>query len=191
MERAMNDFGDCSDNEMYQLVSAIANGDRLKILGILAGGEVTVEQLASEICLDSTTLGMQLAILGRAGLITTRKDAHRRLLSLRHQATSALEAWGRNRLAPDLARTDTVDSVPPSVRHFFDGHRLKSFPARHSRKLDVLSVLIGDFDPEKDYSEADVNQILLERHPDFATLRRALIDEGMMNRAGGVYRRVG
>ena len=39
------------------------------------------------------------------------------------------------------------------------------------------------------YLEKEVNQRLALFHPDVATLRRAMVDEGLLTRAGGVSRR--
>ena len=48
-----------------------------------------------------------------------------------------------------------------------------------------------EFEPGLRYEEADVNFRLQLFYPDYAALRRYLVDEGMMNRAEGVYWRTG
>jgi hypothetical protein len=55
----------------------------------------------------------------------------------------------------------------------------------------VLRWLAGHFRPGERYPEAQVNEILGRYHPDFATLRRLLVDEELMQRAGGMYWRAG
>ena len=176
--------------DFMRVVSALADVERIVILGILAGGEATTEQLALETGLELSTVGEHLAVLGRARLISTRKVGHRRLLALRQEGLNDLGAWSSDLIAGAAVGDEPVEDVPHGVRQFFTGRRLDSFPARQSRKIEVLSVLVRDFEPGNEYSEAEVNQILLKRYPDFATLRRALIDEGMMTRRAGVYRRV-
>ena len=69
--------------------------------------------------------------------------------------------------------------------------RLREIPARHKKRLVVLGWLVEDFQPGRRYDESEVNRILGRRHPDFATLRRRLVDEEFMQRASGVYWRTG
>jgi DNA-binding transcriptional ArsR family regulator len=169
-------------------IAAIANPDRLALLGLLDRREMTVEDLVAELQTDPLVIGRHLAELGKAALVSTRKDGQRRLLSLRRETLIELAEWCAEQLRETESREPPLD-VPESVRQFFSGARLSSFPARHSKKIEVLGVLVRDFETGMDYTESEVNQILLNRYPDFATLRRALIDEGLMIRAGGIYRR--
>ena len=77
------------------------------------------------------------------------------------------------------------------VRSFFRGDRLVSLPAR-AGKRSVLLRIVRDrcFPEDRDYEEKEVNMRLALLHPDVAALRRYLVDEGLMTRAGGIYRRV-
>jgi len=45
------------------------------------------------------------------------------------------------------------------------------------------------FPEEREYPEKEINQLLAVHHPDVASLRRYLVDEGFMSRAAGMYRR--
>lgn len=47
------------------------------------------------------------------------------------------------------------------------------------------------FEAGRPYPEPEVNERLKQLNPDFAALRRYLVEEGLMARAGGLYRRVG
>jgi hypothetical protein len=53
----------------------------------------------------------------------------------------------------------------------------------------VLEYLAGRFEPGRDYTEADVNAILGELHDDYVTVRRLLVDERLLERRSGIYRR--
>lgn len=77
------------------------------------------------------------------------------------------------------------------VQHAFlrDG-RLISLPRRRAYLLAACDMLAERFEPGRAYTEADVNAILADDGPDHATLRRLLVDEGRLERAGGLYRRV-
>ena len=69
------------------------------------------------------------------------------------------------------------------LRAFFDGDRLVSIPAQHSKRLTVLRCLAETvFERKRKYPEKEVNQLLAVRNPDAASLRRYLVDEGFMTR---------
>ena len=72
-----------------------------------------------------------------------------------------------------------------------DGGRLLTIPVQRKKRLVVLRWLAEDFQPGRKYDEAEVNRIIERRHPDFAALRRYLVDEELMQRRRGVYWRTG
>ena len=86
-------------------------------------------------------------------------------------------------------------------KHSFDGRVLERFvdvagrlhriPVQRKKRLAVLRWLVEDFQPGRPYAEAEVNRILYRRHPDFAALRRFLVDEELMQRRRSVYWRTG
>jgi hypothetical protein len=72
---------------------------------------------------------------------------------------------------------------------YLDGERLKIIPAKRSKKLIVLRWLVERFEPGVDYPESEVNALIKRSHEDFATLRRELYDNYLLDRSGGIYRR--
>jgi hypothetical protein len=81
--------------------------------------------------------------------------------------------------------------VDPIVRRFVRAGRLTVIPARRSKRRLVLDWLAQEFEPGRVYPEATVNNMLTRYHPDFAALRRYLVDEGFMERRQGFYWRAG
>jgi hypothetical protein len=78
------------------------------------------------------------------------------------------------------------------LENFVDlGGRLLSIPVQRKKRMAVLTWLVEDFQPGRLYPEAEVNRIISRRHPDFAALRRYLVDEELMQRRRGVYWRTG
>ena len=71
------------------------------------------------------------------------------------------------------------------------GDRLVSIPAQRTKRLAILRWLVDDFQRGRRYTEAEVNRTISRRHPDFATLRRYLVDEELMQRQRGIYWRTG
>ncbi|MEO8745430.1 MAG: DUF2087 domain-containing protein [Candidatus Dormiibacterota bacterium] len=69
------------------------------------------------------------------------------------------------------------------LANFLDaGDRLVEIPAQRKKRLAILRWPVEDFQPGHRYTETEVNQVITRRHPDFATLRRQLVDEELMQR---------
>ena len=94
-------------------------------------------------------------------------------------------------MSGDLQRAAAA-STDEVLRRFFgpDG-RLKTLPAKQSRQLAVYDLLAQRFIPGVRYTELEVNRELMAVYDDYVTLRRGLIDFGLMDRAGGQYWRSG
>ena len=78
------------------------------------------------------------------------------------------------------------------LRNFLDRDgKLTAFPAKRKMKIYCLFYLAQKFEPEKDYTEQEINNVLLDWHTfaDPATLRRELYDYGFLDRSrdGKVY----
>jgi len=69
--------------------------------------------------------------------------------------------------------------------------RLKTIPTKLSKLVVVLDHLAQAFEPGRHYPEAEVNEVLQRFHPDYAALRRYLVENGFMTREDNVYWRSG
>lgn len=74
------------------------------------------------------------------------------------------------------------------VARLFQGGRLERVPAKRKRRVGVLLEVLARFEPGRVYTEAEVNEVLLGVHPDFAYLRRELVNYRYLERAEGRYR---
>ena len=68
------------------------------------------------------------------------------------------------------------------LRHGLDGP-LDTFPSKDKRKYIIAQEIIKRFEVGKVYMEKEMNAVLIEIYPDFATIRRFFIDYGFMNRS--------
>ncbi len=83
------------------------------------------------------------------------------------------------------ARPDARSEVAAPIRRFFDAQgRLATWPAKQQDQVAVLRHLASSFDPDRRYSEQEVNVLLNQRHTwrDPATLRRQLYDHYLLDR---------
>ena len=75
------------------------------------------------------------------------------------------------------------------LRAFIQDGRLVSIPSKERRRQVVYRYLRDQvFVEDRSYPEKEVNQRLALFHPDVATLRRAMVDEGLLVRDAGIYR---
>jgi len=75
------------------------------------------------------------------------------------------------------------------LRNFVENGRLKALPVHASQRRVVLEYLSTQFEDDVEYGERDVNELLGRFHDDYASLRRYLVDEGLLTRSAGRYRR--
>ena len=78
------------------------------------------------------------------------------------------------------------------LRNFMtaDG-RLHTIPSKRAKRLIVLDHIAQSFEPGRTYQEPEVNAIIERFHPDYAALRRYLVDDQFLTREDNVYWRSG
>jgi hypothetical protein len=105
---------------------------------------------------------------------------------------SALISCGQDAaMAHDPATVLDSLASNPQLRGFIGARRIDTMPARRSRRRQLLAEVAQIFEPGIRYSEPAVNDLLRSLYPDCAALRRYLVDEEFMDRAAGVYWRIG
>jgi hypothetical protein len=173
----------------------LAEESRLKILGILASRECSVEELAALLSLRAPTVSHHLGRLKDLGLVRMRADGNMHLYTVELEA---LRSLSKDVLSPDAVAALGENAVRGAgdawerkvLRDFFDGERLKEIPASRKKRSVVLRWLADRFEVGARYPESAVNATIARHHPDFATLRRELIGAQLMQRENGVYWRV-
>lgn len=78
---------------------------------------------------------------------------------------------------------------PPELAAYFRNGRLETIPAGRDRRQALLVHVASAFARDREYREDEVNRMLQDVHTDHATLRRYLVDAGLLRRDHGVYRR--
>lgn len=163
----------------------LADERRLRVFAALALGSRSVEEVADATDLQPDETARALASLVQAGLVI--------------QSPSGIEV-DRSALA-DAARAASTPRVRPAipnataeqeavVRNFVDASgRLYALPAREAKRRVVLEWAAAQVEPGRAFSEREINVVLGELHDDHVTLRRLLVDAGLLERAAGIYRR--
>ena len=91
---------------------------------------------------------------------------------------------------PDADGGEDPAFVAKVLRSFIRDGRLVSIPAKERRRQVVYRYLRDAiFVEDRPYPEREVNMALALFHRDVATLRRGMIDAGLVTREAGMYRR--
>jgi biotin operon repressor len=182
-------------DRLVSVFKALADPTRLRILGALAERSMTGKALADHLSIGAPTISHHIAKLERAGLISVSREGQSHRYELNQTALRNLVLGNAQDIMPisapnaDVAADDgEARERAKVIRDFFDGPRLKQIPAQRKKRVIVLQHLAAEFDPERSYSEREVNDILTVADDDYATLRRELVDYGFMTRDHGVYR---
>jgi DNA-binding transcriptional ArsR family regulator len=91
-----------------ELFKALANPARIRVLEVLATGEHSVSELQPLVGLESSHLSQQLAVLRRAGLVSTRKEGTSVFYSISDRDLVELLAVARRMLVTSLAQREDV-----------------------------------------------------------------------------------
>jgi hypothetical protein len=70
---------------------------------------------------------------------------------------------------------------------FFRGGKLVQLPSQKKKRLVVLDRFTRLFEPMRRYSESEVTELITTLYPDYCTIRRLLVDEGLILRDAGAY----
>jgi hypothetical protein len=94
---------------------------------------------------------------------------------------------------PDLDPASVIEAIAADqrLRVFVSKGRIETMPARQSRRRLLLDKIAQGFEPGVRYPEHRVSQFLGAIYADYAALRRYLVDEELLSRAGGEYWRSG
>ncbi|MBU7581610.1 MAG: metalloregulator ArsR/SmtB family transcription factor [Nostoc sp. TH1S01] len=183
---------------LLQFFKVLADESRLKIVGILANQECSVEELAALMQLKEPTVSHHLARLKEVNLVTMRPDGNSRLYQLDSEALENIrkEIFTPGKIASLIEHIDTeaweskvLNSYLESNPNSLEGvQRLKEIPVSRKKRLVILKWLSSKFEPGVEYSEKMVHEILSCYHPDYVTLQRELINYNLMQKKDGIYR---
>ncbi|MDO5374955.1 MAG: DUF2087 domain-containing protein [Staphylococcus rostri] len=68
------------------------------------------------------------------------------------------------------------------IQRFMKNGQIITLPRKEKDKIELLKLILADFNINKSYSEREVNEILQKYYDDFVVLRRYLVDYAMLRR---------
>src|SRR5258708_40159579 len=149
-----------------QFFRALADESRLKIVGLLANGERSVDELADALRLKAPTVSHHLTKLRETGLVQMRAAGTTHFYRLNGDA---LRQMSKDLLTPERIAS-LVDDVEGDawdrkvLRQSFEGERLKQIPMSRKKRDVILNWLAGRFAMGRRYSEAEGNEIIMRHH---------------------------
>ncbi len=175
--------------ESLDFFKALANVQRLKILGLLASRPAVVEEIASALELSLATASHHLRILRQVGLVESRRDQQYRVYLLRERR---LKQMARELMRLENLREGAGDFPEGAFERkvlaaFVRRGRLRAIPAQRKKRDVILHWLLENFELERRYPESEVNEIISRFHDDFCTLRRELVMARLLQRERGEY----
>ena len=172
--------------ELVQFFKALSDATRLRIAGRLAEGDTTAEALAEWLGEKPAAVKHHLGQLAAAGLVETvgaTAPAYRLRLAGARALAGRLLAHPVTVVPTGLAADDFERKV---LREFLTPEgAIRDLPVQEKKLQVVLRYAVQAFTAGERYTEKEVNARLQRLHPDSATLRRALVDRGMLGRETG------
>ena len=171
------------------IMKALADQSRLAIINSLLERAQYAEEIARRHALAPSTVSFHLRKLEQAGLVSSRKEQYYVII----RANDAIfDTTLREIVSAPPAGRELQDRRMEEYRRkvletFFRHGVLEKLPAQHKKRLIVLERFAGSFEPEHRYTEQEVTGLITPLYDDYCTIRRLLVDEGLIRREGSSY----
>lgn len=184
------------------MLKALADESRLTLLRLLNKQEYSVGELAQQVNLGEPTVSHHLARLREVGFVTLRMAGNQRFYRINESGLAKFKRLAAaieqippvsepvlpdDRWIDELGWSETDRQV---LRDHTSGGQITHLPSKQKKLLVILRWLATLFEPDRLYSEAEVNSILRAVYEeDYVSLRRDLVDLGFLRRerGGGKY----
>jgi hypothetical protein len=175
-----------NNEKVMDFFRAFCNAERLKIGGLLAIEAMTPTQVAERLGIRPKEAMDHLNLLAHFGYLKNQANTY----SLDSEVLTA------------LSRQVLQGSRPHSKAEDFEGEEfdrkvLKDFispdgkliaiPSQNKKRMVILRYLLKPFEAGARYPEKQVNDLLRPYFADTASLRRYMVDEGLLKRENAIY----
>ena len=166
--------------DILSFVKAMASAERLRIIGVLVRGRATQAEIAEQLGMPVRDVFNHLSFLAHVGVVHETEGVY-------DLDEKAIESFARGQFEGKRPSYEASQEEPEDVRKVLknflnaDGS-LKQIPLQGNKLLIILTFIVDAFAFDTNYTEKEVNTILRRFHVDTATLRRYLVDNGLMAR---------
>ena len=166
--------------EILSFVKAMASTDRLRIVGLLSQGSKRAAEIVEMLGMHPSDVMRHLEQLTDSNVVSEADGVY----DLNEKAIESLargQFEGKRAVyAPEEGQEEDVRKVLKAYLNA-DG-TIRQLPQEGTKMLIILHFILDAFSFDANYTEKEVNTILRRFHVDTATLRRNLIDDGLMAR---------
>lgn len=176
--------------DCIKIFKCLADKSRLLIINNLIEGPMYVELLAQRLNLAPSTISFHLKKLEEVNIVTSVKEQYYVVYHLNSEILSLtmndLISVGKSEINVQTEREKQYrDSV---INAFFEYGKLKSIPVQQKKRKIVLEEIAKTFEPNKEYSEREVNIIIADFNDDFCTIRREMVGFNILERDKNIYK---
>ncbi len=176
--------------DAIKLFKCLADKSRLQILKSLVKEDMYVERLAERLGLTPATISFHLKKLEDAKAVCSYKEQYYTMYSLCKNVfmTNIIDIIKEESEVIDEQKQREDAYRKKVIQTFFEYGKLKAIPAQRKKQRICLEEIAKSFEVHKEYTEKEVNEIILQFHDDFCTIRRDMICEHIMEREGSIYK---
>lgn len=175
--------------QSIDIMKSLADSSRLRVLNCLMEKSQYVEELAQRLNLAESTISFHLKKLEKAGLVYKTKEQYYIIYHVNDEIFNLpLKNFTKFENLEKYVQDERIEKYRRKVLNtFFKKDRLIKLPVQRKKKLIIIEEILKKFRADKKYSEIEVNDLILEHYDDYCTVRRIMIEEGMMNRKNQIY----
>jgi hypothetical protein len=191
-----------TQEDLLEGLKVLADQSRLTLLQLLGEQEYAVGDLARAMNLSEPTISHHLTRLREVNFVTLRMAGTQRFYRLNAESLSHFKQLVMNiekrpptieKIVPDqawIAALGWDEADQEVLKEYAVNGVLTRLPSKQKKLLVILRWLATLFEPERMYTEPEVNAILKVAYAlDYVGLRRDLVDFGYLRRerGGGKY----
>lgn len=175
--------------ESVTICKSLADASRMRLMHALRQRPHYVEELSERFGLSPSTVSFHLKKLERAKLARHVKDQYYVMYHANHQALRmTLDDLLAAQDGTTAAQDDRLRQYRRKVmRTFFHEGRLERLPAQQKKRRMILEELSKLFETGRQYAETDVNAVIEPYYDDYCTIRREMVEAGLLRRERGIY----
>jgi len=166
--------------EMLDFVKALADADRLRIVGLLAQHPARAAEIGKQLGFPLPEAVRHLDHLVHGGVLRLEQGTYR-------LDSDGLERLARRQFEGQRPAYTPAPDVEARTRRILTAYlnpdgSVRQMPLQGAKLRILLEYLVNAFAFGAVYTEQEVNLILSRFHPDVSSLRRALVDAGLLAR---------
>jgi len=169
-----------TEPEILSFVKAMASAERLRVIGVLVRGRSTQAEIAEQLHLPVRDVFNHLSFLVHVAVVSEADGVY----ELNEKAIESLARGQFEGKRPSyVPKDDQEEDARKVLKNFLNADgTLKQIPLQSNKLLVILNFIVDAFEFDTNYTEKEVNTILRRFHVDTASLRRYLVDYGLMAR---------